>query len=124
MASEFFQGGITTYNLNQKVRHLHIDPVHAMTCNCVSQKVAEEMSSSACELFKCDWAISITGYASTMPELGIEELFAFWSVSFRGSVKRSELIKAKKDEPLKVQVYYANKVLESFRDLLKEHLKQ
>jgi nicotinamide mononucleotide (NMN) deamidase PncC len=26
---QFFQGGITTYNLEQKVKHLHVDPSHA-----------------------------------------------------------------------------------------------
>lgn len=124
MASEFFQGGITTYNLNQKTRHLKVDPIHAMTCNCVSKQVAEEMANHACEYFKCDWAVSVTGYATPMPELGIDHLFAFLAVSHRGHVRKSEVIKAEKDEPLKVQIFYANTVLEILRDVLKNEPKQ
>ena len=28
-ASQFFQGGITAYNLGQKCRHLLVEPIHA-----------------------------------------------------------------------------------------------
>ena len=117
-ATEIFQGGITTYNIDQKVRHLHIDHAHALSCNCVSQKVADEMATNAIDLFKSDWAIAITGYATPVPDLGIEQLFAFCSVSYKGRLAKSELIKVAKDEALKVQVHYANAVLKSFRDFL------
>ena len=50
-ASAFFQGGITTYNLGQKTRHLQINPIHAATCNCVSQTVSDEMARHATTLF-------------------------------------------------------------------------
>ncbi len=43
-ASQFFQGGITAYNLGQKSRHLKIEPIHAEGCNCVSDKIAIEMA--------------------------------------------------------------------------------
>jgi nicotinamide-nucleotide amidase len=120
MASGFFQGGLTTYNLNQKTRHLHVDPIHAMSCNCVSKQVAEQMATHTHELFKSDWALAITGYATPMPDLGIDDLFAFYAVSFRGEVKKIELIRATKDHPLKVQRFYANAVLESFATILNE----
>lgn len=124
MASQFFQGGITTYNLNQKQQHLKVDAVHAMTCNCVSQRVAEEMASHACGYFKCDWAVAVTGYATPMPEVGINDLFAFWAVSYRGMVKYSALVKSSQAEPLDVQIFYANEVLKGLRDVLKDEPKQ
>ncbi len=66
-ATLFFQGGITAYNIHQKYVHLNIDPVHAITCNCVSTQVAEEMAESVCRIFGSDWGIGITGYASPLP---------------------------------------------------------
>lgn len=36
-ATKYFQGGITVYNIGQKSRHLLIDPIHAIECNCVSK---------------------------------------------------------------------------------------
>jgi nicotinamide-nucleotide amidase len=41
-ATEFFQGGITTYNLDQKCKHLNIDPIHAEASNCISEKIGAE----------------------------------------------------------------------------------
>jgi len=29
-ASQFFQGGVTAYNVGQKYRHLLVDPLHAL----------------------------------------------------------------------------------------------
>src|SRR4051812_38795900 len=67
-AMQIFQGGITTYNLGQKYRHLLVDPIHASACNCVSERVAQEMALHVCELFSSNWGIGITGYASPVPE--------------------------------------------------------
>ena len=41
-ASKFYQGGITAYNIGQKYSHLKVEPIHALSVNCVSQKVAVE----------------------------------------------------------------------------------
>lgn len=43
-AAKFYQGGITAYNLGQKSRHLHVEPIHATASNCVSDQVAHEMA--------------------------------------------------------------------------------
>ena len=51
-ASCFYQGGITTFNIGQKFKHLQVDPVHALAVNCVSQKVADEMAQQVCILLK------------------------------------------------------------------------
>lgn len=82
-ALEFFQGGITTYNLAQKSKHLHVDPIHALSCNSVSEEVAAEMAKHVRLLFMSDWGIAVTGYASSVPEKNIYQLFACYSFYFR-----------------------------------------
>ena len=56
-AAKFFQGGITTYNIGQKYKHLNVDPIHAIACDCVSLQVAENMSLNVCKLFNSDWEL-------------------------------------------------------------------
>ncbi len=75
-AVRFFQGGITAYNLGQKYKHLNVEPVHAELCNCVDRVVAVEMARNVTDLFRSDWGIAITGYATPVPESG-HQLFAF-----------------------------------------------
>ena len=48
-AARFFQGGITAYNIAQKFKHLRVEPLHALSVNCVSPKVAKEMALHVCE---------------------------------------------------------------------------
>lgn len=62
MAISFFQGGITTYNIGQKVKHLGVEPIHAIKYNSVSEKVARELSIGAVKLFMSTYAIAVTGY--------------------------------------------------------------
>jgi nicotinamide-nucleotide amidase len=85
-ATFFFQGGITTYNLGQKCKHLQIDPIEALKSNCVSAKVALQMSIGVQKLFMSDYGISITGYAAPLPEKGIHDIFAFVAATYKGEV--------------------------------------
>ena len=87
-AAKFYQGGITTYNLGQKSRHLQVEPIHAMACNCVSEQVAREMALAVCKLFNSDWGLAITGYASKVPESN-NELFAYYTIVYAGKVMES-----------------------------------
>ena len=98
-ASQFFQGGITAYNLGQKSRHLKIEPIHAESCNCVSDKVAIEMAYEVARLFSCDWGIAITGYAAPVPKYSIDELFAYYAISFQQKNIRSEKGQCGKERP-------------------------
>ncbi len=116
-AMEFFQGGITVYNIGQKTKHLAIEPIHAIAHNCVSEKIASEMAKSVTMLFNSDWGIGITGYASPVPEKNIEELFACFAICFRDKVTTFQTIKAKKDTPLAVRFFYNQYVLQ---DLLRQ----
>jgi nicotinamide-nucleotide amidase len=115
----FFQGGITVYNLGQKSRHLKVDPIAAESCNCVSQKITDAMALECINLFSSDWAIAITGYAAPIEELGIEELFAFISIAFRGKIVFSKKLPAHEKNPLDCQIFFTNSTLAEFQQLLK-----
>ncbi|HMI79778.1 MAG TPA: CinA family protein, partial [Ferruginibacter sp.] len=112
-ASFFFQGGITAYNIHQKYVHLHIDPTHAISCNCVSSQVSEEMAENVCKLFGSDWGIGITGYASPVPSDPSMPLYALASIAFQGKTIKTDVLIAESKDPVEVQVEYVNKVLEN-----------
>lgn len=118
-ASQFFQGGITAYNLGQKARHLKVEPIHAERCNCVSDKIAIEMAFQVTQLFSCDWGIAITGYAAPVPECSIDDLFAYYAISFQQKLVEVKKISARKDDPMNVQVFYVNSILKDLHQLLK-----
>jgi PncC family amidohydrolase len=109
-AAQFFQGGITTYNIAQKFKHLQVEPLHALSVNCVSQQVANEMALQVCSLFKSDWGIGITGYSSPVPE-SENKVFAFFAISYKGKVMRSGKIDPVKKDPTDLQLLYAETVL-------------
>jgi nicotinamide-nucleotide amidase len=108
-AAEFYQGGITTYNIGQKCKHIGVEPIHAQSCNCVSPKVAEQMAYHVCQLFNSDWGISVTGYASPVTE-SAGKLFCYYAICYRGAVQSSGRIDAKKMLPEKVQLFFGRTV--------------
>jgi nicotinamide-nucleotide amidase len=110
-ASQFYQGGITVYNAGQKYRHLFIDPIHALTCNSVSQRVADEMALNVCSLFSSDWGAGITGYAA--PDEHTDKLFAYYAIAHRGKLLIRKTTKAVKHNPVQIQLQYVNDVLKS-----------
>jgi nicotinamide-nucleotide amidase len=59
----FFLGGITAYNIEQKVRLLGIDRAHAELVDCVSPRVPEEMAEGVSNMFQADIGLATTGYA-------------------------------------------------------------
>jgi len=115
-ADEFYQGGITTYNLQQKIRHLHVDPIDAVACNCVSERVAMEMAKNVCTLFSSHWGMGITGYATPVPESN-NQLYAYYCFTKGDSIQRSGLLlpNGPKD-PAQVQLWYVNTLLHLFRE--------
>ncbi len=116
-ASDFFQGGLTAYNVPQKCRHLQVEPLHAMAVNGVSPKVAMEMTRHAGRLFLSDWAIGITGYASPVPE-SEGKLFAYYAIFFQDSQALAGRIDHAGAEPYQVQVDYINIVLEKLAEII------
>ncbi len=110
-ASFFFQGGITTYNIGQKCKHLQIDPIEALQHNGVSAKCALQMSIGVQQLFMSDYGIAITGYASPLPEQGIHDIFAYVAATYKGEVLTLEKISSTAEAAPAVQVDYAEQVL-------------
>lgn len=115
-ATGYFQGGITAYNLGQKCRHLNIDPIHVLSCNCVSEKASQQMAINVSKSFISDWGIGVTGYAAPMPEKHIKELFVCHAFTYKGDVIKSCIIKTTEQSVEKVQQFYTNWIL---KDLLK-----
>lgn len=106
-ASKYFQGGLTAYNIGQKCRHLNVDPIHAVGCNCVSQKMAEDMALNICTVFTSDWGIAVTGYATSVPESD-NQRYAHFAIAFKGDIKSSKKIETEEEDVLKVQLLYVN----------------
>jgi PncC family amidohydrolase len=112
-ALKFFEGGITAYNIDQKVKHLHIDRQKGEECNCVSEETAAEMATGACRLFGTDWGIAVTGYATTVPESGFK-LFAFYAICRGNEVCEARRLDLQNKKPLEAQLSYANTILDRF----------
>lgn len=109
-ASKYFQGGMTLYNIGQKCRHLNIDPIHAIECDCVSEKMAQDMATECCRFFTSDWGISITGYASPTPE-SKNKLYAFFAIAFQEKIQVSQKIESEEKDPYEVQLHYRDRVI-------------
>lgn len=117
-AARFFQGGITAYNIGQKFKHLKVEPVHALSVDCVSQKVATEMAMHVSELFSSDWGIGITGYATQVPESD-HKVFAYYAITNKMKVKKSGKLVPKTEDPPEVQLNYVDDVIRIFSQLVK-----
>jgi nicotinamide-nucleotide amidase len=90
----FYQGGITAYNTAQKTRHLDIEPIQA------------------------DVGIGITGYATPVPEQGIEDIYAYMAIVQNGKVLYKGKIKAA-GEAMEAQLYYAERAIKTLATHLK-----
>ena len=89
-ASDFFAGGITAYNLEQKVGLLGVERSHASEVNCVSSKVAIEMAKGVCEKFGTDISIGTTGYAEPSIENRVDKPFAHFAIVHRNYKDKSQ----------------------------------
>lgn len=98
-ASNFFVGGITTYTLDQKVRHLGVDRDSAAACNCVSEGVVRQMALGATRLFDATFALATTGYAEPAPAEGGTVPFAWWAVAERRTPEGWHLISGRVNCP-------------------------
>lgn len=90
-ASGFYYGGITAYNLKQKIKWLKVNPAEGKRTNCVSQGIAETMTLQTHQLFQSDWAMAVTGYATPVPESGYA-LYAYYAISYKRSLLLSDRI--------------------------------
>jgi len=79
-ASTFFRGGITAYDIEQKVQVLGVTRAHAELVNCVSTQVAAEMAEGATRIFNADISLATTGYAEPPNELEPSLSYAFYAI--------------------------------------------
>ena len=113
-ASLVYQGGMTLYNIGQKCRHLDIDPLHALSCNCVSQKISEELGCRVAFKFTATYGLGITGYAASMPEQGVAKAFAYYAITRQGLVLEQNTIVSGAAEGFSTQRFYAEILLQKF----------
>lgn len=62
-SSAYFRGGVVSYQTHIKSDVLHVPADVIDRYGVVSKETATEMRIHACQLFRSDFAISITGYA-------------------------------------------------------------
>ncbi|MCA9217666.1 MAG: CinA family protein [Planctomycetales bacterium] len=110
-ASDYFLGGITAYNIDQKAALLKVDRDHAASVNCVSQRVAEEMAAGVRTLFGSDIGLATTGYAEPWPDGGVGVPFAYYAINISGRVTSGQISCADRSR-VETQRYIAGSVLE------------
>ncbi len=112
-ASQFFQGGITAFNLGQKTKHLNVEPIQAEGCNCVSEEVAQQMALGVALLFKSRWGIGVTGYATAVPE-SENKVYCFYAISKGNKIMRTEKISTETYEGESAQHHFVEKIILAF----------
>ena len=79
-SSNYFLGGITVYNLEQKSKRLMIDQQLLEKDDCVSAEVALELAKGACRLFNSDFGIGTTGYAEVNQVKNVLKPMAYFAI--------------------------------------------
>jgi nicotinamide-nucleotide amidase len=96
-ASNFFEGGVTAYNINQKVALLGVDKNHAEQVNCVSSRVAREMAEGVCKRFGSVLGLATTGYAEPAENAEFPDPYAYFAIWHQflcnGYVVREDIVK-------------------------------
>lgn len=121
-AGVFFEGGITTYSCKQKARHLDIPFDICDPCNGVALEIAERMALKVCDVFDAKIGLSLTGYASPIPEQNIYELFAYGAVALNGRVVVTEKLISDKDDPDEIREDYAKMLIVACAKALKAEI--
>ena len=117
-ATAFLQGGIIVYNLGQKTKHLNVNPIHGERTNCVSAEIAIQMALAVADQFCSEWGIAITGYAAPVPALNVKSCFAHYAITNNDRLVHSNIIETKLLGQARVQQYFVDQLLRTFRDQL------
>lgn len=124
-ASNFYEGGITAYLLDQKVKHLGVDKEHAFDVNCVSEQVANQMARGVAVLFETDIGIGTTGYAQPAIDKGIEVPMAYFSMFLKGrnsgDIFKGGKIVGTNEDRVTMQKFVAHQVIYNLLEFLKEN---
>ena len=78
------------------------------------------MASGVAKLFDTDWGIAITGYASPVPEQGIEDLFAWIAFSHHSNIVFTHKMNAPRGNPSDVRRYYKDNTIRTFMQILSQ----
>lgn len=118
-ASTFFRGGATAYSIHEKTRLLKVDPGHAASVNCVSQRVTTEMARGITELFNVQIGVATTGYAESIPGSDSSALqpYAYYTI-WDCEERSSGLIQGGGHSRVACQVFYAETALQQLRHYL------
>lgn len=110
-SSQYFQGGITVYNLGQKTRHLNIEPIYAGQVNCIAPQIALDLAREVSKKFLSNFGIGITGYATMVPECEQEGLFAYLAITYKQQTVLEQKLTSTKTIMLDAQTDYANQAI-------------
>lgn len=114
-APKFFKGGMTVYNQEEKVSLLDVDMHEAQKNNSVSSIIAETMALNVAKLYKTDWSIAVTGYSTPVEESN-RKLYAYFSITYKGSVILSERLDLhSRTKAVNSQLYYSEFILGCFK---------
>lgn len=120
-ATSFFQGGMTLYNLGQKVKHLQVNPVLAEACNSVGKEISDKMAVEVALAFNAEVGVAITGYAQPVSPLSIKDCYAYIAIAECSGVILSKRIKG---DPLKSlfenQSIFMEKTVDELLKILKK----
>ena len=111
-ATDFFQGGLVAYNLGQKTRQLHVDPIEAEHTNCVSDRIVQTMALNVAVQFCATWGIAVTGYAAPVPLLKIKECFALYCFVYKGEIICTKRIDTKMKGLERNQKFFTKKIVD------------
>jgi PncC family amidohydrolase len=115
----FFQGGMTVYNIGQKCRQLHIEPIQAEKDNGVSSNLAIELATNITRSFCSHWGIGIVGYAAPVPEKNIQRPFAYFAIYEGGTIRKSGRLEGAGNNTWENQVLYVQGLLDVLERVLR-----
>ncbi|WP_292010079.1 nicotinamide-nucleotide amidohydrolase family protein [Chryseobacterium sp.] len=114
-ASLFYNGGVTAYNLSEKVKLLNIDKEQGLECDCVSPAITEDMAINIAKLFETDWGISVTGYCTPIRHSSYK-LFCFFSFAYKNEIILTKKLELHPKTPsINAQLYYTEFILGCFK---------
>lgn len=119
-SSKFFVGGITAYNIEQKVKHLGVRRHEAEKCDCVSSNIANQMAVGCLEMFGSDLSIAITGYSEPYEEENIENPFCYYAIGYKGTVIDNEKIESISKERNLNRQLFTQRVIQKLYVQMKE----
>lgn len=114
----FFQGGLTVYNVGQKCRQLHVDPIHAERENGVSEGIAAQLAEHIARNFCCQIGVAVIGYAAKVPEKNITEPYAFYAIHGPDRSLQCGRIKGTDSSSLDCQLLYVRSVIAALQEFL------